>query len=290
MNESQLIDGELTAPSRSNLGAEGTALIASMIEQLHRDLRPSLLNEMQSIIRSAELELGDRAVEELRLFKVAVRTDIEQIATQTQRFGECIDRMPDMLSNLGAAFHADTEQIATQTQRFGECIDRMPDMLSNLEAAFHADIEQLLARTEGIREVIQGHLARLDPERQESEERKALGRALVEERARVLDLQRQNHMLRDQVHQSNEQCDQLRALIGDGQLYNSIQCVVNELAWAQHIASSLALSRAIKAVSRIAPTSRVLVLQLVQRLESTSASVATLKKLGEDLREIRSWS
>ena len=246
MNEKQRMGVQpiTTGNGSDERSAESTALIGTMIDHLHRQMKDSLASEMNDAIRALGRELGTHITEEARLLTMSMQADLAQRLAP----------LPEVLSSL--------------------TVDSFPPL------------ETLLTKVEGGQTRLQEDMERSAGEPRRSNETLAMGRALVEEKARVLDLQRQNHLLKDQVQLSQELRDNLLALLSDSQFCHAIQCVVNEVTQAHPISKGLVNSRANKAISHMAPRSRVDILQLAAHMQALALAAAQLSKFDERLRAL----
>lgn len=132
------------------------------------------------------------------------------------------------------------------------------DLGPELTERMTPDVARLLSRHDGFESVLEQWAMHVRCRDEEKKERMAAGRALVEERAHVIQLVRQVHQLRERVREKDMPSQPKRVEGGIPR---------GDLAVLARIARELKASRALKMMSHVAPLARRNVERLVDELK-----------------------
>jgi predicted O-methyltransferase YrrM len=149
--------------------------------------------------------------------------------------------------------------------------------LSNTMSSVKSGILNLLESQSSLEKTVKDFFHSLDDHLETIDDRREIGRALVEERAKNLDLERQNQRLRENLEFQNQTLkEHIERQNGIPRNQSSIEPIpiFNELTRANDLAKNLAKSRTLNAISFITPRIKRRVLELSKKLEELTQKLS----------------
>ncbi len=154
---------------------------------------------------------------------------------------------------------------------------KFENLLSDINTILNSELvlklEQALEMQNSQRQFIEDWASKIERRFDDVDERRELGRELVKERSKSLELQRQNHQLHEKLHQLIETHDDAQSRSGVESANLKMQNALAELDNLRNCVTGLKGSRSLKGLSYIAPNARNDVISIERLLDRAIAQL-----------------